>query len=106
MINELMNNPKCEIWIDDATQEPILERIGDLMLDVIIDDGSHNLSDQIKSFLLLKPKMKKDGIYIIEDIENISQSKTIFESLHSNCQIIDNRHIKGRYDDVLVIYRF
>lgn len=106
MINELLNNPKCEIWLDDATHENILEKIGNLELDVIIDDGSHNLSDQIKSFLLLKSKMKKNGIYIIEDIENISNSRVTFESLHSNCEIIDNRNIKGRYDDVLVIYRF
>jgi hypothetical protein len=29
-----------------------------------------------------------------------------FKSLHDNCEIMDLRHIKGRYDDVLIIYRF
>ena len=42
----------------------------------------------------------------IEDVVNIESVADDFKSLHSNCEIIDNRHIKGRYDDVLVVYRF
>ena len=37
--------------------------------DVIIDDGSHRSSDMIKSFLLLFPKLSRDGIYVIEDVQ-------------------------------------
>ena len=106
MIGELMNDSKCQIWIDDATDEKIFDNIKETKFDVIIDDGSHQLKDQIKSFLLLKSTMKKGGIYIIEDVVNIDNSRESFESLHSNCEIIDNRTVKGRYDDVLIIYRF
>jgi spermidine synthase len=106
MIKELMEDSRCEIWIADATSDEIIDKIDNRLFDVIIDDGSHMLQDQIKSFLLLKSKMKEGGIYIIEDIENISNSSDVFYSLHNNCEIIDNRHIKGRHDDVLVIYRF
>lgn len=106
MIDELMNDPRCEIWIEDGTSQNVVNRLGDTMIDVVIDDGSHHAEDQIKSFLMLKDKMREGGIYIIEDIDNINLTKLIFESLHSNCEVIDNRHLKGRYDDVLVIYRF
>ena len=36
--------------------------------DIIIDDGSHRLSDQEKTLALLWPKLAEDGIYIIEDV--------------------------------------
>ena len=37
--------------------------------DVIIDDGSHFYIHQIYTMTLMMPLMKKDGIYIIEDID-------------------------------------
>ncbi|TIO77091.1 glycosyltransferase [Mesorhizobium sp.] len=38
-------------------------------LDVVIDDGSHQSGDMIKSFLLLFPKLAPDGIYVVEDMQ-------------------------------------
>ena len=38
------------------------------VFDVIIDDGSHRLEDQRKSLQLLWPKLKKGGLYCIEDV--------------------------------------
>ncbi len=38
--------------------------------DLIIDDGSHNLSDILFSFNMLFKKLKKKGIYIIEDFKH------------------------------------
>ena len=35
--------------------------------DIIIDDGSHKLSDILLSFKFLFKNLKKDGFYIIED---------------------------------------
>jgi len=94
------------IIIGDATKEEILDSISDKMFDVIIDDGSHRLHDQIKTFNILKNRMKPNGIYIIEDVLNIDDVKDIFSSLHNNIEVIDNRHIKKRNDDVLIIYKF
>ena len=37
--------------------------------DVIIDDGSHKPSDQIKSFEILWPMLSDGGLYIIEDVQ-------------------------------------
>lgn len=38
-------------------------------IDVVIDDGSHQSSDVIKSFLLLFPKLSRNGIYVVEDMQ-------------------------------------
>jgi len=73
--------------------------------DIIIDDGSHMENDQVTTFNLLKGKMNPGGIYIIEDILALDQNRKRFESLHTNCEIVDMRHT-GRFDNVLIIYRF
>ena len=73
--------------------------------DIIIDDGSHMEADQFKTFNLLKGKMNTGGVYIIEDILALDQNRHKFEALHTNCEIVDMRHT-GRFDNVLIIYRF
>jgi hypothetical protein len=73
---------------------------------VIIDDGSHLINDQIISFNILKNRMKPNGIYIIEDVNNLDSTIDTYKNLHNNIEIIDNRHIKNRIDDVLVVYKF
>ena len=39
----------------------------DFQFDIIIDDGSHNKKDQIITLNYFLPKLKKRGIYVIED---------------------------------------
>ncbi len=45
----------------------VLEETGEL--DIVIDDGSHFCSDQIKSFEFLFPRLAAEGLYVIEDME-------------------------------------
>lgn len=89
----------------DATKTEFLDSIEYLSFDLVVDDGSHMENDQIATFDLLKRKMNKGGIYIIEDILAIDQNRHRFEKIHDNCEIIDMRH-NGRFDNVLIIYRF
>lgn len=99
-------DPKFDIILSDATKPEFLEHVKDYTFDVIIDDGSHMYEDQKATFLLLKDKMKKGGIYIIEDIIGFEYSKNDFPKLHDNCEIIDLRNVKNRFDDVLILYKF
>lgn len=105
-LTSLINESGHKIIIGDATHESIIERIEEKSFDVIIDDGSHRLVDQLKTFNIFKSKMNPGGIYIIEDVLDIDGVKNIFLGLHNNVEIIDNRHIKNRHDDVLVVYKF
>lgn len=103
---DLLTNPDYKIFKCDATKPEFLEKLNGLKFDTIIDDGSHHFEDQITSFNLLKNSIKPGGIYIIEDVVNIDANRESFETIHTNCTIIDNRSIKNRYDDVLIIYKF
>ena len=95
------NTNTLHIIHGNATDENILEELKDYKFDIIIDDGSHLFNDQVKSFGILKNKM-----YIIEDVNDIDSKKQNFINLHLNSEIIDNRHIKNRSDDVLILYKF
>lgn len=109
------NNNVIEIIEADATKAEISQRFEDEEFDIIIDDGSHMEQDQMATFELLKHKVKKSktqggftlsgGLYIIEDILALDQNRHKFQALHDKCEIIDMRHT-GRFDNVLIIYRF
>ena len=74
---------------------------------IIIDDGSHFYQDQLDTFKLLKSKVKKGGLFIIEDVNDLNIMRTEFEELYDGeIEIIDNREIKNRQDDVLIVYKF
>ena len=45
--------------------------------DIIVDDGSHNIRDQIITFNGFFKKLKKDGIYVIEDTSQYIASKNL-----------------------------
>lgn len=104
---EQLRNDGFDIILHDATKESFLEEIKNYEFDVVIDDGSHWLEDQIATFKLLKSKMKKDSIYVIEDIvTDLNHFLNEFNKLHDNIEVIDLRHVKNRFDDILVIFRF
>jgi hypothetical protein len=105
-IKDLIDENKYNIIIGNACSKDILKQLNNLTFDVIIDDGSHLIGDQINSFNILKNVMNPNGIYIIEDVNNLDSSINRYKELHNNVEIIDNRHIKNRVDDVLVIYKF
>lgn len=90
----------------DATKPEILEKLGGRLFDVIIDDASHMAADQMATFRLLEGSVKPGGIYVIEDIISPESSLTLLVGLHHPSQVYDLRHIKGRFDDVLVVYKF
>jgi demethylmacrocin O-methyltransferase len=53
--------------VDDFFLNSVLKETGEL--DLIIDDGSHINEHVIQTFKLLFPKLKKGGIYVIEDTQ-------------------------------------
>lgn len=88
----------------DATDSSKLQKLfNNKKFDYIIDDGSHLVQHQLKSFQILFPFLKEGGVYFIEDVDNLDHSKHLFEELHPNIQIMDLRPEKNRYDDVLII---
>lgn len=92
----------CDIIIGDATQEKTFEGIDNI--DVVIDDGSHKLEHQLKTFEILFPRMNKNGIYCIEDILDFDKDKETLLNLHPRHEVHDGREKTNNPSDVIVSY--
>lgn len=102
MIAEMNHN----IFIGDAADPETAKRFfSGIKFDVIIEDASHSIQQQLDIYNVMKHYMNDGGIYVIEDVQEIDASKDIFTTIDSEkkIQIIDRRNIKGRYDDVLIV---
>lgn len=60
---------------DETKKEDLVKLIGNTGndIDILIDDASHHFEDQIFACLTLIPLLKKDVIYIIEDVRRTKQ---------------------------------
>ena len=93
--------------LDAENADKVKEVFGGMEFDVIIDDAGHHKEQQEVLYSVFKSYLKRDGIYIIEDIQDIDYNKRDFETIDRNksVEIVDRRHINGRFDDVLVIIK-
>lgn len=86
----------------DATKEQDINNFfHDMTFDIIIDDGSHKLKDQIASYNILYNKLNPNGLYFIEDIQNFKYCDQ-FLQLNPKTYIFDLRKNKNRNDDILI----
>ena len=67
--------------------------------DIIIDDASHITEDQLKVFQYLFQRVRKGGLYVIEDVTNWGQLRQEYPF-----EMWDMRFI-GSSDSVLLIAR-
>jgi O-antigen biosynthesis protein len=108
MINRgILNKNRIEIYQGNSTAQEDMQVIpGEF--DIIIDDGSHKREDQLQTLQVLAHRLKRDGIYIIEDIYYLKRDQPLFEgaakALNLSLKIIDLRKIKRRSDDALLIF--
>ena len=73
------------IYVDTQSSKT-LKNLSDYLnqkFDIIIDDGSHNIRDQIITFNVFFKQLNKDGFYIIED------SSQYLSALHLNPDNLD-----------------
>ena len=95
----------CKLFEGDATSPDTSTKFDDESFDYIIDDGSHHLSDQKKSFDLFYPKLKKGGYYFVEDVVSYEALRDFIEFLTD--QGLDSKGIAyvkdKRPDDILAV---
>jgi FkbM family methyltransferase len=75
--------------------------------DLIVDDGPHSLESMVYFVQHYTKLLADDGILIVEDIPDINWCNTLIaninESLKQYIEIYDLRHIKNRWDDILLV---
>lgn len=103
------NNPKIHLYEMDGTREETADYLN-TCFDLIIEDGSHLMVHQKQSLDFFAPYLKKNGIYVTEDI--VKDNEVIKKDLETigykhNLQMewIDLTHEKQRFDDILAIFR-
>lgn len=71
------DSKRIKVFIGDQTDVPFLDSIVKQTgkLDIVIDDGSHMIEDQMLSFRTLWPHVAPGGMYIIEDAHCAYQKK-------------------------------
>jgi hypothetical protein len=110
--NSLFKEDRIETFyvnqLDSNSIEKMWQDINKIDFDIIIDDGLHTYEAAITLFLNSFDKLKKDGIYIIEDINFIYIDK-IYKQLSSyNPELIilnDNLNKNKSNDNNLVLIR-
>lgn len=80
---------------------------GEMSFDVVIEDASHSLEQQLALYSIFGPRVSAGGIYVVEDVDDIDNRWKAFKKidLEKEVDIIDLRHVKGRFDDVLVVIK-
>ena len=92
-----------KIWIGDASDPATIEKyFKGIKFDVVIEDASHDVEQQLKIYSILKDYMAEGSIYIVEDVQDIDKTRHLF---WPEGEIIDRRKVKHRYDDCLIIMR-
>lgn len=85
---------------DIKNYEPVLAH----RYNVIIDDASHRVSDQVTALAMLWPCLQPGGYYCIEDVADPA-SLLLLISHFSIPVVHDLRGPHNEYDDVLVVLR-
>jgi len=107
-LTDMIISNEWNIKIFDATNAEIIkDNFGDIKFDVIIEDAGHAVEQQVELYNIWKNYLTPNGIYIIEDVQDIDNTRFTFENLDNskNITILDLRNKKDRYDDVLVIIK-
>ena len=74
--------------------------------DIIIDDGSHQLYDQIYALKNFPSYLKSGGILVIEDIPSGAETEIIKHAPSGGTvEVINLRHVTGRWDDCLITFK-
>jgi hypothetical protein len=105
-------------WINRSNVKIIFNNAYDILIaksitekfDIIIDDGPHSLLTQKKALKLYLPKLKKNGIFVIEDIQRFG-GLAIFPLLLNvpykyQVKFFDFRSHKKGNDDILFVVFF
>ena len=109
---EKMNSNRYEYINMNAFNDNSIKLINEKYpegFDIIVEDGPHTLESQIFALKEYSKLLKKDGILVIEDIQKMEFVDILLsikpETDYKSLELIDLRHIKGRYDDLLIILK-
>jgi trans-aconitate methyltransferase len=109
-IPEIKKNLRINMIFGDAKSSEIINYY-DKAYDIIVEDASHLLDDQVCHFKDYSDFVKAGGYYIIEDVHenSVSMLVDILEPIGKykgfSLTIEDLRKHKNRFDDILLVFK-
>jgi cephalosporin hydroxylase len=108
---ELTNHPRIHLHTGtNAYEQRVVDSnfiSKDIQFDIMIDDGPHTLESMVDFIKLYSKLLKRDGILVIEDVQDISWIDTLKKvtplELNPFIEVYDRRHVKGLYDDIVFV---
>jgi hypothetical protein len=106
-IFERMDSNRYDFFVENAYTPEAANKVREVVpqgLDFMIDDGPHTLDSQIQFLSLYLPLLRRDGVAIIEDIQDVSWYQELIKYIPQGFtyNVIDRRYVKGRYDDLML----
>jgi len=105
----LFQEDRIKTYYVDQLNTPSIENmwknIGINNFDIIIDDGLHTTDANINLFINSFNKLKKNGIYIIEDV-HILELNNIMEKLkkfNTELIVLQNKNVKYQNNNLVII---
>ena len=96
-----------EYIFKDGYQEDFVKSLDSY--DIIIDDGPHTLQSQLFSLKNYLPKVKKGGVFIVEDVAGEEALNELYKQTPDNfkdsARFIDLTASLNRYDNMLYVIR-
>lgn len=107
---ERLDSSRYVFFKESAYSEQAVERVKERApngLDFATDDGPHTLASQCAFLEMYLPLLKKGGLAVVEDIQDESWFEPLINCVDSSFsfETVDRRHIKNRYDDLMLIVR-
>ena len=74
--------------------------------DLIVDDGPHTLDSLVFAARHYAPLLAEGGVLVLEDVQDPGWTADLCGACPELApEVIDRRGVKGRYDDIMVVYR-
>lgn len=101
---DYLQKDRINVLVGDAYNDAFASTITN-KFDVILDDGPHTLDSMKATIRLYLPKLKPDGILIIEDVQKYEWlddlTNEVDPAIRDKVVTYDLRKNKGRYDDIV-----
>jgi len=99
------NSDRVRFDIINVNDLFVTDYFDDFPVDIAIDDGSHNIPDQVAFVKVMYPIVNTGGLLIIEDVADVSGLCAELDKLGYPYEVIDLRPQCNRWDNVLILFR-
>jgi hypothetical protein len=98
--------PRVKVIYSDGYRQDFADTLPNF--DIIIDDGPHTKESHLQSLKVYLPKLKTNGVFVIEDIAEMEWTEDYIKLVPEGMvyEIIDAREISGMSDSIMFVVKY